>query len=141
MDNSKPAPGELLELCDSIHPEDGVSPKQISKRNQRSRKTARSQYRQRQLCRQVRMGVDDALSGDCADPLLSDLVTIDVRPVAGSSVLEATLVTSERDIETINQIQNRLVAAKGWIRSSVALVITRKRVPEIRFRVIADEMK
>ncbi|MDF1813873.1 MAG: hypothetical protein P1V20_16850 [Verrucomicrobiales bacterium] len=141
MENSKPSPDEILEYCDAVHLDDGVSPHELARqlrKEQRQQKSNRSRYRLRQLCMQVLHGIDDALWCDCCDPLLSDLRTIDVKPVAGSSVLVATLITPEKDPETISLIHERLHLARGMIRSSVAGVIRRKKVPQLQFRVIPE---
>ncbi|MDF1751190.1 MAG: hypothetical protein P1U89_00290 [Verrucomicrobiales bacterium] len=140
MDNSKPSPEEILEFCDVITEDDGVSPfeleKQKRKQNHQSNHSTRSRHRLKQLCRQVQRGIDDAFLCDCGDPLLSDLRTIEVTSVAGSSALCATVLTEHSDPETLSLIYERLLSARGLIRSSVAAMISRKRIPQIQFKVL-----
>ena len=50
----------------------------------------------------------------------------------------ATVLTSEQDPDTINLIHERLDAASGLIRASVAGVINRKGVSRIQFRVVSE---
>ena len=142
MDNSNPTPDEILELCDVIEDDDGVSPLEIAKRGRKqsnSDNSNRSRYRLRQLCKQVQHGIDDAFLCDCCDPLLSELRTIHVKPISGSSALIATVVTKEHDPATITMIHERLKQGNGIIRSAVASVISRKRVPQIQFRVVPEQ--
>jgi len=144
MENSKPSPEEILEFCDLIDQDDGVSPQELARRSrkqQRSSNSNRSTYRLLQLCRQIQHGIDDALWCDCCDPLLSDLRTFDVKPIDGSSALVVTLVTPETDLTRIGVIYDRLQLARGIIRASVAGVISRKRVPQLQFRVIPEQRR
>jgi hypothetical protein len=144
MDKSKLSPEKMLESCDEIDQDDGVSPQELAKRWQKQQhagKSKRPLHRLMQLCRQVQHGIDDALWCDCADPLLSDLRTMDVKPIDGSSVLVATLITRETDPEVITLICDHLQMARGMIRASVAGVINRKRVPQIQFRVIPERRR
>lgn len=143
MDHSTPKPSrdEILEICDAVGSDDGLSPFELAKRSNRElrhSKSKRTHYRLLQLCRQVERGIDDSLSCHCCDPLLSSLRTIGVRPISGSSAVLATVITAESDPDTINLIHDRLDAASGLIRASVAGVINRKRVPRIQFRVVFD---
>ena len=138
---SKPSRDQILEICDAVGSDDGLSPFELAKRSnreQRHSKSKRTHYRLLQLCRQVERGIDDSLWCDCCDPLLNSLRTIGVRPLSGSSALLATVITSESDTDTINLIHERLDAASGVIRASVAGVINRKRVPRIQFRVVFE---
>ena len=142
MDNPKHKPEEILEYCDVINSDDGVSTYELAKKRRKQQRSAsfsnRCRYRLSQLCGQVRRGIDDAFWCDLCDPLLSDLRTIEVKPIEGSSALIATVVSPETDMETISLIHERLMLARGIIRASVAGVIHRKRVPQIQFRIIPD---
>lgn len=110
-----------------------------------------------QLCRQVEHAISFALGGECADPVLQDLVVHSVVPAPDASRLmvmvyfpESAQVTVEQDSEQAVQadgsppvrlleLLNRLERARPLFRRAVAEAITRKRAPELAFQLIRPE--
>lgn len=99
-------------------------------------KPSREEIRAEQLCRQVHQGIEDFLVCECCDPLLEDLLLLDVIPHEGSPVLLAIFETPEEDHEKLKEIESRLTKARGAIRAAIGAVIHRKRVPQIQFHVV-----
>ena len=91
-----------------------------------------------------------ALAG-CGDALLRDLYVADVIPapdagrllvsVSAMSGLTSSESDQPRDVmsaEQMSQILGRLQGAAPMLRREVACAITRKRAPELLFRVVAS---
>jgi hypothetical protein len=87
-----------------------------------------------QLCRQVHDALSYALA-TLDDPLIDELVLAQVLPAPSSSRVEITLVPA-RDGLDLDQAHARLIAATPALRAEVAGEITRKRVPELVFRIV-----
>ena len=90
-----------------------------------------------QLCRQVQRTISLSLA-ECGDDRLRDLLVESVTPAPDASRLMVSVLPSSSDVHPINvgEISLRLARIAGWLRHEVALAITRKRAPELLFRVI-----
>lgn len=133
---------KILKLCGELCPEDGISSKELAKREfaeSRKRNRSKPNYHLRQLCKQVYHTIDMAIICDCGDPILDDLKPVWVRPVPKSNSLEITFTTSERDLGQISRMHYTLNQVEGLLRSAVANSISRKRVPQLRFKIIPEK--
>ncbi|MEL6181245.1 MAG: ribosome-binding factor A, partial [Myxococcota bacterium] len=94
-------------------------------------------HKLKQLCRQVRHAVDDALASECDDPLLHNLMVCSVQPAPHAGRLRIILESTWPD-DTFNadEALARLNALKGLLRAEVASAINRRRVPELTFYVL-----
>jgi len=110
----------------------------------------KARHKDQQLCRQVAQTLSLALAG-CGDPLLRDLYVADVVPAPDAgrllvSVYPMTALASHEPDgpnnvmagEQMSQILGRLETAAPMLRREVASAITRKRAPELLFRVTAS---
>jgi ribosome-binding factor A len=108
----------------------------------------KARHKDQQLCRQVAQNLGLALAG-CADAWLRDLNVADVVPAPDAgrllvSVYPMTALASGEpgepggvmSVEQMSQILGRLEAAAPMLRREVASAITRKRAPELLFRVV-----
>jgi ribosome-binding factor A len=129
----KPSRKDMLSVCNEIHPEDGVDPREIA-RTGRPRKDDR---KARQLCRQIAETLSQVLCGECGDEVLQSLQVVAVDPAPDASQLIVTVQAGFAG-EVIDQevVQARIAAAMGKLRSEVAAAITRKRAPTLIFRVL-----
>jgi ribosome-binding factor A len=84
------------------------------------------------LCRQVLEALQIGLAG-CADEVLQQVYIASVDPGADPSRLEVT-VELPPDLNPADAIV-RLEGAKGLLRSLAAEAISRKKVPDLIFRV------
>jgi ribosome-binding factor A len=85
------------------------------------------------LCRQVQKALHTALEGECGDELLQQLSVVSVESGADSSFLEVRveLPPDRGSREVLAHLEN----ARGLLRSLVAQAISRKKVPDLVFRI------
>lgn len=86
-----------------------------------------------QICRQVHDAISLALA-DLDDPFLDELSVRSVLPAPNASRLEVTFVTYSKDLDLVVALE-RVNAVAGDLREEVTAEITRKRAPELVFRV------
>jgi len=98
---------------------------------------AKPDYKTAALCKQVRRAVSLTLSGECADPLLQELIVEDVLPApsAGRLLVRVLMRTRPAGPGVVDALQ-RLDKVEGLIRARVGEAIVRKRTPELVFDVI-----
>jgi ribosome-binding factor A len=87
-----------------------------------------------QLCRQVQDALSLALA-DIDDPLLDELILESVTPAPNASRVEVTFVPSRIDLD-VEAALERLNAVAGELRTEVASEVSRRRVPELVFRIV-----
>ena len=86
-----------------------------------------------QLCRQV----FDALSyafAEIDDPIIDELVLESVTPAPSAARVQVNLI-SQDDVDR-EQALERLHAVAGELREEVAAEVSRRRVPELVFRIV-----
>ena len=71
----------------------------------------------------------------CDDPLLQELEVLDVVAAPSASRLAVTVGYVPRPPELLSPdaMLARLNRARGWVRSELASLLDRRRVPELRF--------
>ena len=85
-----------------------------------------------QLCGQVAETLAVALASS-ADEVLRDLLVESVVPAPSSMRLLVTLAPPPD--ATLADVTDHLHRAAGWLRSEVARAITRRKTPELMFRL------
>jgi ribosome-binding factor A len=125
--------------CNEIGPEDGADPR-IFFRKRSEQKTNRKAL---QLCREVQRTLSNVLSWEQGDDLLRSLQVESVVPAPDSSHLLVTVYLQAGSTEGgLEQIQQRLRRITGTLRAEIAAAVSRRRVPELTFRVVgATEVK
>ncbi len=132
----KPPARQLRALCAEVHPDDGLDPRLMSRRE-----LARSQpvddRKARQLCGQVARTLADLLSGEPGADLLLGLDVVRVEPAPDAARLLVTVCARW----TLAPVHPSLILAQldrvsGRLRAGVAAAITRKRAPLLTFRVV-----
>lgn len=86
-----------------------------------------------QVCRQVFDALTYALA-EIDDPLIDELSLAAVTPAPSAARVEVTLVPSRYDLD-IDEALARLAEVIDDLREEVAAEITRRRVPELAFRI------
>ena len=86
-----------------------------------------------QLCRQVFDALTYALA-HVDDPIVDDLVLASVLPAPSASRVQVTLVPSRDDIDPDVALE-RVRKHADELREEVAAEVTRRRVPELVFRI------
>jgi len=89
------------------------------------------------LCRQVQEALQIGLAADCGDELLQQVFIASVGPGADPSKLEVA-VELPRDVSPADALA-RLEKARGLLRSLAAQAISRKKVPDLVFRLAIPE--
>jgi len=86
-----------------------------------------------QVCRQVFDALTYALA-EIDDPLIDELCLASVTPAPSAARVQVTLVPSRYDFD-IDEALARLADVVDDLREEVAAEITRRRVPELAFRI------
>jgi ribosome-binding factor A len=126
------------DLCAEPDPDDGILPHILAKRSRPKVSVKAGRHRLEQLCKQVRIALGDSLICDCCDPAIQCLEMVSVKPGTGSTVLEVTLKSPSTDPDAIEHAHRQLELASGLLRAAIASAIHRKRVPHLRFHVVAS---
>lgn len=92
----------------------------------------RKGHKDLQLCRQVFDALNLALA-DYDDPLLDELVLDSVIPAPNSARVEVLFVASDQ--VDVDAALDKLHSIAGELRSEVAAEVSRRKVPELVFRV------
>jgi hypothetical protein len=94
-------------------------------------------YKTAALCKQVRRIVQLALSGECGDPVLQELIVDEVLPAPSAGRLLVRVMLRVRDGGPgVIDVLQRLASVEGMLRASVGAGIARKRTPELVFDVV-----
>lgn len=93
----------------------------------------RTGHKDLQVCRQVFDALSLALA-ELADPLIDDLAIVSVTPAPNASRVLVTVVPARAGIDPAAALERLLVVAPA-LREEVAAEVTRKRVPELVFRI------
>lgn len=99
---------------------------------ERSRR-GRPDHKTLRLCRQVLEALQIGLAGECGDPVLQEVFIASVAPGADPVRLEVT-VELPREVSPADAVA-RLENARGLLRSLIAQSISRKKVPDLVFRI------
>lgn len=91
-------------------------------------------HKDRQLCRQVADAVAWYLA-DTDDPLLSDLLVIQVDPAPSAARVLVTLAAARGEVDPV-EVMVHLREASEEMREEVAAEVHRRHAPELSFRVL-----
>ncbi len=94
---------------------------------------SRKGHKDLQLCRQVFDALNLALA-DYDDPLLDDLVLDSVTPAPTAARVQVLFVPANDKVD-IDASLAKLEEIAGELRTEVAAEVSRRRVPELVFRV------
>jgi len=98
------------------------------------------QRRQEQYARLAERLFDLALRGELRDPAFEGLILDRVELHPGSSVMTLWVaLPAERSPEDRGTVELRLAGAQGLLRATLARHLPRKRIPEVRVRVLGGE--
>ena len=96
---------------------------------------AKPDHHTRALCKQVQRTLSTVLCGECADPLLQDLLVLAVLPAPNAGHL--LVVVTPRTVETtLAESLECLAKVKPMLRARIAQDTTRKRTPELSFDLL-----
>jgi len=122
----------LESLCGQPGPDDGVDPRAFFK-PQSSRRDGR---KDRQLCRQISETLNFVLSGELNDDVLRGVYVQQAEPAPDASRILVTVAPlGSVDEGDPALILERLQAASKRLRAEIARSISRRKAPELVFRV------
>lgn len=88
-----------------------------------------------QVCRQVYDALSYALA-ELGDPVIDDLVLVSVTPAPSAARVLVVLTTANTQLDIdVDEAMARLREAASELREEVAAELTRRKVPELVFRV------
>jgi ribosome-binding factor A len=122
---------DLLAHCGELRDDDGVDPRYYSASSSHQRRNRKTQ----QLCHQVAQALSQILSSEFDDDLLLGLSVLAVEPAPNESQLLVTLHYDGPEPADHAEILRRLTSVTGFLRAQVAAAITRKRAPQLAFRL------
>lgn len=122
--------------CDSIGPEDGIDSRDLFRKSSRKK----CHHKDHQLCRQVMETLNYVLAGCLGDSRLQHIMVDEVTPAPDASrlLVSVRLMFSQPDDDP-NEILTALKGAYGLMRSEVASMVSRKKIPELVFKVISEQ--
>jgi len=130
---------QMLEMCGEIHEDDGVDPREFFKSGRGPRK---QDHKAKQLCRQAAETLDQVLSGEIGDPQLACLRVVSVQPAPDASRLLVTVVADcAAEGYCREEIEERLAASAGRLRTCVASAVTRKKAPMLTFALLGPNQE
>jgi ribosome-binding factor A len=123
-------------LCDAIGPDDGLDSRLLS----RSFTHEKTSYKSWQLCKVAKHSLTLVLSGEFSDPMLHNLVIVDVTPHGeGESLLISFSNNAAGSVANDEKILEKLHAIQGSLRAAIARSVKRKRVPALRFKQVQGD--
>jgi len=125
-------PVRLLAHCGELRDDDCVDPREYFRpaaNSSRRRKT-------RQLCSQIAQALSMILASEFDDELLLGLTVLAVEPAPNESQFLVILQSDQAEPPVREEILRRLSQATGFLRSEIAAAITRKRAPQLLFRLL-----
>ncbi len=123
----------LESLCGQPGPDDGVDPREFFK-PQSSRRDVR---KDRQLCRQISETLNFVLSGELNDDVLRGVYVQQAEPAPDASRILVTIAPlGSVDEGDPALILERLHATSKRLRAEIARSISRRKAPELVFRVM-----
>jgi ribosome-binding factor A len=85
---------------------------------------------------QVAQALAQILASEFDDDLLLGLTVLAVEPAPNESQLLVILQYDQADPAAGDEVLQRLSQATGFLRSQIAAAITRKRAPQLMFRLV-----
>jgi ribosome-binding factor A len=131
---SKDAPSRdvLSNYRAQIDADDGADPRDFLKKETHFRGAGR---KAQQLCAQVAETLQQVL-GESADAIVQSLHVASVVPAPDASQLLVIVAPAVGAQFSAAEAEEAIARAGGWLRSEVAAAITRKRAPQLVFRVL-----
>jgi ribosome-binding factor A len=131
MKRKIPSHRAMRPLASDLGPEDGLDPR-LERPDFSGRGPGRKVL---QLCGQVARTLNEALA-ESADDVLRDLTVVSVIPAPSSvRVLVTVAITRSAQELTAEEALTHLHQAAGWLRTEVGSSISRRKVPELSFRI------
>ena len=133
MKSRKPYLRDILFTAADIRPGDGLDP-----RFDRGGGRRPGQRKALQLCREAERTLSAVLSGECDDDVLRELTVLSVVPAPNAVRLLVTVALPPSANIPADEAMRRLLNVSGHLRSELAAAVSRRKAPELTFRVVTD---
>ncbi len=120
-----------LPPCGELRPDDGIDPRTLFRREERSW----SRTRDRRLCGQVAEALSLALGELAGNAWTDGLSIVSVEPAPDSSRLKVSVEYAGRDADDTRAAFAQLRGLGAHLRWEVGAAISRRRVPELVFEL------
>jgi ribosome-binding factor A len=133
MKPRKPSRDDILSSAADVRPDDGCDPR-LDRRGERpagKRKTL-------QLCREAERTLSAVLAGECDDDVLRELIVLSVVPAPNAGRLVVTVALPSSSNVPVEEVLQLLLRVSGRLRSELAAAVSRRKAPELAFRVVTD---
>jgi ribosome-binding factor A len=138
MKQSKYRLNAARNLCAEFGPEDGIDPRIIARAMDRKPKDHKS----KQLSKQALHTLSMVFAGELIDPIFEDLSILDVTTTDDGQFLTVTLSATDPGLMTNeNLILEKCQSLQGYLRSTIARSVQRKRVPALKFTLVLEQHK
>lgn len=133
MEQSKQWLNQAKLLCAELGPEDGVDPRVLAKKHVEKTKS----YKCQQLCKVAKQTLALVITGELSDPLLYSLNVEDVVVSKDGQFFIISISIGNYDLSPCEgEILHKLQAIKGYLRTTIAQSVKRKKVPALKFQVV-----
>jgi ribosome-binding factor A len=133
MKPRKPSRKDLLSVAAEVQPGDGLDP-----RLDRHGGRPAGKRKALQLCRAAERTLSAVLAGECDDDVLRELLVLSVVPAPNVARLLVTVALPPSVGVPVAEALRRLIRASARLRSEVAAAVSRRKAPELAFRVVTD---
>ncbi|MES9851960.1 MAG: ribosome-binding factor A [Candidatus Thiodiazotropha sp. L084R] len=125
---------EASKLCNRLDHEDGIDPRILARKLDSKPRF----YKAEQLSKEARRIISIVLSGELSDPVFQDLEVIDVNCNSSKQflIIKVRHIDANSSLES-NHTLTKLNTFKGYLRSVIAQSVKRKRVPALKFQLVA----
>jgi ribosome-binding factor A len=133
MKPRKPSRKDILSVAAAVRPDDGLDP-----RFDRHGERPAGKRKALQLCREAERTLSAVLAGECDDDVLRELVVLSVAPAPNAGRLLVTVALPAAANVPAEEVLRRLLGVSGRLRSELAAAVSRRKTPELAFRVVTD---
>ena len=133
MPSSKRDREDLRAFCAELHPDDGIDPREDKKRA--VDRTKKDDRKLQQLCKQV-AGVLQLVLPSL--DVLTDATVVSVVPAPNAGRLR--VIVAVPNTANHQRMATRIEHCSGYLRCEVGQAVARRRVPELVFSIISEEV-
>jgi ribosome-binding factor A len=138
MKQSKNWLKEARSLCAEPGPEDGIDPRIIARAMNRKPRGHKSE----QLSKQALHTLSMVFAGELTDPVFGELEILDVTTSDDGQFLTVTFSVSDPELLPAESlILEKCNSIEGYLRSTIARSVQRKRIPALKFKIVLVENK
>jgi ribosome-binding factor A len=129
---------EIGNLCAELGPDDGIDPRIIARAMDRKPRGHKSE----QLSKQALHTLSMVFAGELTDPVFEELEILDVTGSDDGQFLTVTFSVSNPELLPAESlILEKCKSIQGYLRSTIARSVQRKRIPALKFKIVLVENK